>query len=478
MKKKIVFFTLMLCATPLYCETLSLQAYLNNVDNNNPQLKSINSAIEAMDNKLAELDMVYGTYFSANGVYSIDKSGSGFGSTLAADEMDVSSLNLGLSKKFNTGSMLSAGLSGSLVDFKLSSPFTLNSQSLNSFSAYDLKPFARIDQSLIKDTKGGQTALFISKTKASVKAAKYMQVFAKQQVMLLAKSMYFRVSLARDVVAFRKASLERANKLLSWTKNRFEQDLADKSDMLQAEAAQKLRGLNLQMALEEEENATKEFNELISITHIASAPDVENILLLSDRVQRNNCLIRNGFRADYLASQENLHTSEFSQKEATLRLGAELSAFGYVSAHGLDMNYSGAAQQVTNFIKPTYTIGLNYTTPIFGSLIKKTLNGYKLDVQSSSFAKEKARNSMESDWNNLCRSWKNVIARIKIAADIKDIQEKRSVEEQLKYKKGRNTTYQLLTAENDLDDAQLNLFRLFMEELMIDAQTQLYTLSN
>ena len=478
MKKKIILFALMLCTTPLYCDTLSLQSYLDTVDNSNPQVKSINAAIESMDNKLAELDLVYGTYFSANGVYSKDKSGTSFGSPIATDEMDISSLDLGLSKKFNTGSKLSAGLSGSLVDFKLSSPYTLGGQSLSSFSAYDLKPFARIDQSLLKDLRGGQTDLSINKAKSSVKSAKYMQVFAKQQVVLSAKSVYFNLSLARDIVDFRKISLERANKLLSWTNNRYVQDLADKSDLLQAQAAQKLRDLNLQMALQDEENAIKNYNELIGLVQIESAPDVENIILLSSGVQRNETLAKNGFRADFLAAQEDLHTAEFSQKEAKLRLGAELAAFGYVSAHGLDLNYSGASDQVTDFQKPTYTLGLNYTTPIFGSSIKKTLSGYKLDVQSHSFAYEKTKNSMDSDWNNLCRSWKNVIARIEIATDIKNIQEKRVLDEQEKYKKGRTTTFQVLTAENDLDDAQLSLYRLLMEELMINAQAQLYTLNN
>ncbi|MHB9156059.1 MAG: hypothetical protein ACYC5N_10305, partial [Endomicrobiales bacterium] len=74
----------------------------------------------------------------------------------------------------------------------------------------------------------------------------------------------------------------------------------------------------------------------------------------------------------------------------------------------------------------------------------------------------------------LNRTWANVKTRLAIAVEIKDVQEKRVAAEQNKFARGRTTTFLLLTAENDLDDATLSMYRLVFEEFITAAQAELY----
>ncbi|MEI8218178.1 MAG: hypothetical protein WCG51_03925, partial [Elusimicrobiota bacterium] len=64
--------------------------------------------------------------------------------------------------------------------------------------------------------------------------------------------------------------------------------------------------------------------------------------------------------------------------------------------------------------------------------------------------------------------------RLMLAVQIRDIQEQRVTSEQKRFERGRTTTFQLLQAETDLDDASLIVYRLKYEELATLAQAELY----
>jgi outer membrane protein TolC len=46
--------------------------------------------------------------------------------------------------------------------------------------------------------------------------------------------------------------------------------------------------------------------------------------------------------------------------------------------------------------------------------------------------------------------------------------------EQKRFQRGRTTTFLVLNAENDLDDATLSVYRLIFEELLTKAQAELF----
>jgi len=467
-------FLCLLPAAGFGYETLTLGDYLKKVRTNNPEIKSIELSIDAMGKKVLELDMAYSPYLSGGYNYTDDKSGPGFGSTLLTKEMTANSWTVNASKKFGFGSTVSLGYSSMDARFDLLTPTAIIGPALLSdFAGYQIKPFARIEQSLLRDINSGLTRSGIEKARASVRAGQYMQLFRKQQILMRARTAYWGLSLARDVSAFRTVSLDRTEKLLRWNENRLGLDLADRSDFLQSQAAFKLRQLNLQMAREDEVKAASDFNELLGLPDDTVDYELEK---LSDKLAlyKGMTLNRSGERADVLSARETFTGSQWAERETKYRAMPELTLAGSWSLTGLGLSYSDTWSQVAGAEKPTLTLGINFVVPLDYRTLETVKEGYRRDFASSAAALQKTELSARKDWLKTTRSWNDVKTRLALAQEIKDIQEQRVANEQERFRKGRTTTFLLLNAENDLDDATLNVYRLVFEAIATDAQADLY----
>ena len=471
---KILLF-LFISSTAFAVQQLSLDSYLSQVEAGNPEVRAINASIDATELKMLELDMVYSSLFSGGYNYLKDKSGVGFGSTLPTEEMTANSWNLGLSKKLDFGTNLSMGYTNAIADFKLLSPTTIiPGTTLSSFTGYEIKPFFQVQQSLLRDFKSGLTKAGINKTKALSKSGQYIQLFKKQQIMLKARSIYWGLSLQREIVDFRKSSLDRSEKILKWTEDKLKLDLVEKSDYYQSQAVFKLHSLTLKISLEDEEKARRDFNEARGISGETVNEELSKVSDMSPYYSGIAELKNNGSRADVLASREVFKSAEFAKKETFYRSMPEVSLSGTYSLHGIGLNYNDAWGQVSGLDKPQYGIGISFIVPLDQQTLIKVKKGYVLDYQSGEDALKKAEISMDNDWNKLKRNWINIKEKISLAVEIKDIQNLRVINEMDRFKRGRTTTFLLLSAQNDLDDAAINLYRLIYEEIMTYAQSELY----
>lgn len=482
MRKKIMLSILALLAAGAVTgasaqQKMTLEEYIAAVEANNAEIKAADLAIESISNKILELDMAYSPYLSGGYSYTDDRSGDSFGSTLPTDRIQGGGWNLTAAKKFTSGGTLSAGYTSSDATLSLSEPtevFGPDLGKISSFTGYEMKPYVKYEQSLLRELGGGLTKAGIMKSKAAARAGQYAQLFKKQQALLKARATYWSLSLSRDVISFRNASLERTRKMLEWTGNRVQLDLAEKSDLLQMQAAVKMRELNLQMASEDETKTCREFNNLLGRTSDTVDVELEKI---SDKVSdygQMACLKAAGVRADVLAARANYESSQYADRETQYRARPELSVNGSYSLHGLALSRGDAWSQVRDGDKPAYAIGLTFIVPLDYKTLNKVKHGYKQDFQSAKQSLDKAELSAKNDWEQLCTGWTNVKSRLSLAGEIKAVQEQRLENEQKLFQRGRTTTYQMLTAENDLDDATLNVYRLIYEELMLGAQAELY----
>ena len=469
-----VFISATLAGVSFSAQYTGVDEYLAQVESHNQEIKAIDMTLDSLRRKPLETEMAYSPYISAGAQYMKDKSGPTYGSTLSAKEMDIFSLNAAFNKKWDGGASLSVGYTQAVTALDLYSPLQLTpDQSLSQFTAYDVRPSVRFEQSLIKERAGGLTRSAINKTKLVARQGAYMQVFKRQQIIIKARSAYWALSLAREVVLFRQLSLERAEKLLNWNKKRVALDLADKTDLLQAQAAYKLRQLNYQLAVEDELKAQRAFSELMGKTGDTPAGDIMKLSDMSAAYASGD-LKRTGERADVLAAAAGYESAHFALKEALHRTGPEVSVYGTASLHGLDIDYGRALSQAGVADKPSYGAGVVFSMPLGRSLIASVRKGYDADLEAAKNTLEKARISAVSDWQDMLNTWRNVKMRMALAVQIRDIQNDRVNNEQKKLERGRTTTFLLLTAENDLDDAIINVYRLMMEQLALAAQAELY----
>lgn len=449
-------------------EMLTMENYLDIVAKNNRDLKSIQSNIDAVKYKLAEIERVYACSLSAGVNYNDDKSGRPYSQANRLGEASNWSYDVSLNKQFEAGTQLSLGVNGSQGTYN----FVNNAPT--GYSISDIAPFIKLQQSLLKDINGGSTKANLAKQKASAKSALYLLEYKKQEFLFNAKKAYRNLSYARTVVCFREGSLDRKKRLLDWNEKRYRMDLAEKSDLLQSQAAVKSGELNLKFAYEDENRANRAFNQFLNIKDDEVKYDVEKFEDKGSLFKIDRTLAKNGTRADVLAALEDVNTALYDQEASKKSKGADLVLDGKCALNGLEQSSDKAFEHVKNGDRPSYYVELRYTLPLDFKLRKAIDKGYEAAKISAQSAAESSAVRETSDWMQLLDNWDNSRIRLELAFEVEKIQKQRYEEDRDLLKRGRTTTYMLLQSEEDLDSASLNVLRGIFELIQIYEQAKAF----
>lgn len=475
-------FTLgmILCAglagvNPAQAQPLSLEDYIGQVEKSNPGVKASGLSSQAIAGKLAATREIYSPRLNASFDYTDDRSGENLESAIQANKLRSLAWDVSLSQRFATGTHVSAGYAQTSLDLDLPYPYTLTSDiSLSQFKAYDIKPYVQIEQSLLKELAGGLTEAGIRKNQFLAQAAQYQQLAGRQTIVFNAESAYLRLSLCRETVKFRQESLARSEELVRWSESKLTLDLAETSDLLQARAQRRQASMELQNALDDEQDAGREFNHMRNQAAGAEPEELQKLADLLDRDRESDLSGRQDRRADVLMAQASLRASECAERENSWTAGPELTAFGRLSLHGLDLDYPPAFRQVSAGEKPTLTLGASLSLPLDFSIHAQVAQGFRQDREAGRALWEEAQANAEKDWALLGQKWKRLSGKLAAAREVRDLQALRLAEERKKYRQGKTTTFQLLSAENDLDQATLLLTQMMSDALAIRFQSALY----
>ncbi|MDR1418635.1 MAG: TolC family protein [Endomicrobium sp.] len=441
-------------------DVLTLDDCLNLVLKNNSELKSIQLNIDAIKGKLAQIEMVYSYFLSAGVSCADDKSGRPFSLLGRPYEIKNLAYDAAVNKMFGFGTQVSFGLNGSHTD----SVFMSDSVNLN---VTDIAPFIKLQQSLLKDINGGTTKASVAKAKASAKSALYLLEYQKQNVLLNAKIAYWNLSYAKTVIDFRKNALNRLEKILDWNQKRFSMDLAEKSDLLQSQAAVKLGNLNLKNAYEQENKANRTVNQFLAITDVIVKYDVEKFeekgeAFNSDYEPKKICT-----RLDVLSSLEDVNSATYDQISNKKTSGADLILSGQLALNGVDEDFEFVKDNLTRAQRPSYSLGLRYSLPLNFKLRRILNQGYEAAKISAQKKAEYLSIKENNDWQQLLDDWNDAKLKNILAIEIEQIQKQRKQEDEKLLKTGRTTTYLVLQTEQALDDATLNVLGSILELIRI-----------
>ena len=467
-------FIFMLCVVSVlvYGEMLTIDSYLYMVAKNNSDLKSIQASINAVKGKLAEIERVYAYSLSADLSYSDDKSGRPFNQLAKLNLNEVSNWNYSTSvnKQFATGTQFSLGINGTYGTYD----YVPGSFGDPHYNVSDISPFVRLQQSLWKDINGGSTKAGIYKQKASAKSALYLLEYKKQKLLLDARIAYWNLSYTRTVIDFRKVSFDRKKRLLDWNQKRYEMDLAERSDLLQSQAAVKSGELNLKLAYEDENRANRAFNQFLNIKDDKLRYDVEKFEDKGNSFKIDRTLIKKGARADVLAALEDVSTALYDQEASQRSRGADLVLEGEYSLNGVEQSAGKSFDHVKNDDRPSYSLGLKYILSLDFKLRKAIDKGYEAAKVSAQTSAESAVVKENNDWIQLLDNWDNARIRMELAVEVEKIQKQRYEEDRNLLKRGRTTTYMVLQSEDDLDAATLNVFKSILELIQINEQAKAF----
>ncbi len=465
MKKIIVAFCCFghLCA---FGQTLSLNEYLNAVRDGNDDLNATSIRIKAFKEVEAEANLLYSAQLQASGSYTDDKRPT-TSAAFQGNQTKLKSGMLGLVKNTSYGTSMSVSYNVSETEINGASPSLVPQ---NSF--YENYAKAEFSQSLIRNALGSEINARAELLKKSAKGRSLSQEFLTKTLLSEAENLYFQLLISIDSENIQKDSLERAKSIEKYTKSKLKKNLGDKTDYLQAKAALKQRQFEYQMAKDETRRISQLFNSFIGVdSPVLSKRPIEGELKNLLSFNFNN---RAEYRLDTLASESNLAAELAQQKLNVEALKPDLKLNASASFYGRRVDLDGTVGDSLSSNNPVYTVGISFTMPMDFRARKKAEGAYRASIIAAQKEYKRIVFEERNNWENLKRQFHEIKRQVEILEDLVVIQKEKLDNEKRQQKRGRSTTFQVLTFEQEYLSAQLRKIQLKSNLANVYSQLKTY----
>jgi outer membrane protein TolC len=440
-------------------KTFKFDDYVNMIVENNIEIKAIQANIDSVENKLFELKKVYACSLSAIVNYNSCKSRL-YSETVELNEKPKMNYDASIGKKFTTGTQIYFGLNK--TSNRHSSMFLGKSRGINGLTTL----FAKLEQSIWKDINGKFTKASIAKAIADAKSTLFKLEYKKQNVLCNAINAYWDLSYSREVVNFKKLSLNRVKKIMAWTQKKYSMGLTERSDLLHSQIAVKSRELDLKLAYEEENRSNRIFNQFLNFGDAAVAYEPEELLSKKNNFIENKVLVKKAVRSDVLSAFEDVKSASRDYMTYKKNSCGDLILRGHCVLNN--------ANSLISWSKPSCYVEIAYTLPLDFKLRKAVERGYQsAEIAAQEFAKW-AEIQEKVDWIQIVDNWNNANVRLCLSIEIEDLERQKHLENRFLFSRGRLTTYQVLQSEQDLDDATLKVLQNILELVKIQNRAKAF----
>ena len=340
-------------------------------------------------------------------------------------------------------------------------------------TTYDEGRFSlELNQSLLKNGFGFETRAQQDALEAQALASHHVESFKTKAALAEAEGAYWSLAVARRTVAIARATLDRAQVLHAWASKRARFELAEKSDLFQAEAALELRKLQLRAAEDAERTAARAFN---ASRQIASTEVTEELELPEHaNLMKIAAPTRSTLRDDVLAAREGERAAIAVAEQGRSRAKPQVDVFAAAALNSRQADLSKAIAQSLTFDQPTIAGGVKLVIPLDVGSLSATSQGWAKERAAAEKNYSQKVFTQEKEWADLEQGLRDARKRLELAVQIEDIQKKKLLNERERLNRGRTVTYQVLMFEEDFSQAQLNRLRTQAELLSILARMKTF----
>ncbi len=307
---------------------------------------------------------------------------------------------------------------------------------------------------------------------AAALAQRFSQSFQQIQILADAEQAYWNLALAREQVKSSREVLALTEKSQSWSAKRERLQLADRSDLLQANAALLQRRLSLQAALDNEKMASRRFNTVRGQNSEAVAENLRSFdPAVIDRLQIPNRVDR---RDDVKAYEQNKYAAEAAARLAKQRNTPTLNLTGGIGLNGRDPVFGEATSKSLTTERPNYAIGVQANIPLDFGTQSDVRSGYQKDVVAADVLYQRRVFENERLWQDLTTLFTQAIGRYRISADLEKTNKEKVEYERFRHGRGRTTLYQVILFENDYAQSQFDRIRAQADVLNAYAQLRTF----
>ncbi len=455
---------LLLCLCTLNARAMTLDEYMGLVLKKNKLVTSYETSIEASKEKQLAGDVLLDPTLTAG--YSVNRDQSIQSVFVIADRRSTTAANLGLTKKFSTGTTL--GLTAQTFKYEYDLPVVPGN---NGYSTGGLG--ISLQQSLWRDSFGVATRLRQDRESVTNKLETLGFELQKRLTLIQVESDFWDYLVAREDLKLKQANFDRAKKIDSWTSNRVNNGISDQSDLLQIRALTELRELELASAQTTLTTREAKIKENLDFSQLETLPELTANMTDARPYVQDLAQKKNVVKIDtYLISLEAEVKQKVSQ-EVVESLRPDLALIGKYNTSSYNVDDREMQQNIAKTDRPVTFVGVSFSW-LFGSAKNSQIAAATKDALASQYKAEQAKISGENAWRELLRQYdlskQNVLTLGKIA----QLQRDRAKAEQIKFTKGRSITFNVVNAETDAAQAEVNYLTAKSGLRKLEASTQLF----
>jgi outer membrane protein TolC len=330
-------------------------------------------------------------------------------------------------------------------------------------------PIAELDLPLSRNWAGRETRATANLSDAQTKLTDHNQRYKISTLLAEAESTYWRLAIARNIVAKRRQSLDRALQIKQWVVHRVQLRLGENADLLQAEAAIEADNLNYQAAVSDERLAESNFNTLRGSHQMCVS---ENLVSFSENITAKlyipNCP---GIREDVRIAEQERNIEIANAAIGIEKNKPDIELYGSVALNGKNprSNQAVAESFTTNY--PTTAVGLRLSVPLDLGQLKRDRRSYRQEIEGAKCQFDQKLYENNREWQQIALKIQNAQRRLVIAVSLERIQQNKLELERKRLTLGKTTTNQVLLFEQDFANSQIT--RLTIQDELLELMTQL-----
>ncbi len=443
--------------------TLSINNYMELAKQKNPLVKSYEIGQEGYLKKVESAEIDLSPVITGSYVNTTDQSRPSQLGTRRESEI----YTLGVAKKTITG-----------TTFKLDAQtgeFVNDGVIFQGFDMYSTGAVnLTVQQSLWKDFFGHGTRTIIKRKTAQAQLEQLAFDLEARATQIEIEGTYWDYYLAIEDLKLKKSNLERAQKIDKWTSQRVSNGISDRSDLMNARALVALRQVELLTAEEEFKNQEIKFKDNIGLAAHDSIPEL-NVNMADSRpyiaeLMKN----KNVIKIDAKLKQVEAELKSYMADEVTDQLRPDLNVFGTYSTTSYDRDHQQAVSDMTQDDFPKNSFGVNFSW-VFESDAKSSLrNSAQKDATAAKLKAEKKQLDGEKAWLEHVRKYELLKKSVSVLESVAQFQRERALAEQNKLSRGRTVTAQVVIAESDAAQAEINLLKTKTQLRKLEVASLLY----
>lgn len=448
---------------------MNLQEFLSAVSAKNKSLQSYSTSAEAAQERRVAEDISLVPILTAGASYLSDKSPLGQFAALGATQTEATSFNLGLSKKFSSGTDVSLTSSASEIE----NQGTLFVPGFDKFATGSLG--ISINQSLWKDSFGRATRLRWERLDASTEAQVGTFNLQKKALLVEAESAYWDYIYQSENVKLGLSSLERAKRIENWTRRRTANGISERADLYSAQALVAARQLQLVSAQDDLAAAQRKIRDFLELTDAEAFPaingDIKATRSLSSFVEGQGQKV---MALDAYLASLNAKAMSLASKETEDAYRPDLVLSGSYNTNSYEADMSRATEKWSDTSRPTMKVGVNFVYAFDTNVKSSAKSAARKEALAAQLQSERKLLESESAWIELNRRYTEMNRRVEAATRMSELQGLAARSQSDLFNKGRSITANVITAEEDAADADLSLIKLLAEQRKMEAQARLF----